>query len=71
MLGVAWHTANDAAPAEGKHLPIDDPARFTLHAGTKLLTERQCECLSALFAHHPHAALEATWEIYQAMIAAY
>ncbi|MGP9843127.1 ISL3 family transposase [Brachybacterium sp. 107] len=52
----------------------DDPlyrTRRTLHTGTKLLTERQCERLSALFAHHPHAAVEATGEIYQAMIAAY
>ena len=42
----------------------DDPlykSRRTLHTGTKLLTERQCERLSALFTHHPHAAVEATW----------
>ena len=52
----------------------DDPlykARRTLHTGIKLLTERQRDRLSALFAHHPHAAVEATWEIYQAMITAY
>ena len=45
----------------------DDPlykARRTLHTGIKLLTERQRDRLSALFAHHPHAAVEATWEIY-------
>src|SRR5699024_2199237 len=46
-------------------------SRRTLHTGTKLLTDRQCERLSTLFTHHPHAAVEATWEIYQAMIAAY
>ncbi len=52
----------------------DDPlykSRRTLHTGAKLLTERQCERLSTLFASEKHAAVEATWEIYQAMIAAY
>src|SRR5699024_4455286 len=49
----------------------DDPlykARRTLHTGTSLLTERQCERLSVLFAQAEHAAVEATWEVYQAMI---
>lgn len=27
-LGVSWNTANDAVLAEGKHVLIDDPARF-------------------------------------------
>ena len=52
----------------------DDPlykSRRTLHTGTKLLTERQRERLSSLFSSEKHAAVEATWEIYQAMIAAY
>lgn len=52
----------------------DDPlykARRTLHTGTSLLTERQCERLSVLFAQAEHAAVEATWEVYQAMITAY
>ena len=46
-------------------------ARRTLHTGTSLLTERQCERLSVLFAQAEHAAVEATWEVYQAMITAY
>lgn len=52
----------------------DDPlykARRTLHTGSKFLTERQSERLSTLFSSEKHAAVEATWEIYQAMIAAY
>lgn len=52
----------------------DDPlynARRTLHTGSKFLTERQSERLSSLFSSEKHAAVEATWEIYQAMIAAY
>ena len=36
-----------------------------------LLTDRQKEHLSVLFAHEKHAAVEAAWEIYQAMVAAY
>lgn len=28
VLDVAWHTANDAALAEGRRVLIDDPARF-------------------------------------------
>lgn len=46
-------------------------ARRTLHTGISLLTDRQCQRLGALFASDQHAAVEATWEIYQAMVAAY
>lgn len=46
-------------------------ARRTLHTGMSLLTDRQKEHLSVLFAHEKHAAVEAAWEIYQAMVAAY
>ena len=52
----------------------DDPlykTRRTLHTGTKLLTDRQCERLSSLFDHEKHVAVEATWEVYRAMVAAY
>lgn len=52
----------------------DDPlykSRRTLRPGATLLTECQCERLSILFANEKHAAVEATWEFYQAMIAAY
>jgi transposase len=46
-------------------------ARRTLHTGADLLTARQTNRLAALFADDRHAQLEATWGIYQRMIAAY
>ena len=55
----------------------DDPlytARRTLHTGADLLTDKQIERLSALFdgdAPDTHAHVQATWGIYQRMIAAY
>ena len=52
----------------------DDPlyrARRTLHTGADLLTDRQRQRLTALFAVDEHVQLEATWGIYQRMIGAY
>jgi len=52
----------------------DDPlyaARRTLHTGADLLTDKQQHRLESLFAVQEHAAVEATWGIYQRMIAAY
>ena len=52
----------------------DDPlfkARRTLHTGTDLLTDTQRERLTALFAADEHVEVEATWGIYQRMVAAY
>jgi transposase len=52
----------------------DDPlyaARRTLHTGADLLTDKQKDRLTALFAAEEHAEVEATWGIYQRMIAAY
>ena len=46
-------------------------ARRTLHTGADLLTERQKDRLAALFADDRHVEVEATWGIYQRMIAAY
>jgi transposase len=45
--------------------------RRTLHTGAGLLTDRQTARINALFAEERHAAVEATWGIYQRMIAAY
>lgn len=45
--------------------------RRTLHTGDKLLTDRQRIRLEALFAAEEHVEVEATWGIYQRMIAAY
>ncbi|WP_345207477.1 ISL3 family transposase [Fodinibacter luteus] len=46
-------------------------ARRTLHTGDDLLTDRQRERLMVLFADAGHVEVEATWGIYQRMIAAY
>jgi transposase len=46
-------------------------ARRTLHTGADLLTDRQRARLTALFAADEHVEVEATWGIYQRMIAAY
>ncbi|SHN89064.1 Transposase, partial [Geodermatophilus obscurus] len=52
----------------------DDPlyrARRVLHTGADLLTDRQQQRLTALFAADQHVQVEATWGIYQRMIGAY
>ncbi|WP_283770613.1 transposase [Nocardioides faecalis] len=46
-------------------------ARRTLHTGAGLLTDKQTARLAALFAVDAHVEVEATWGIYQQMIAAY
>jgi len=46
-------------------------ARRTLHTGVELLTTKQHARLNALFTGDDHVELEATWGVYQEMIAAY
>ncbi len=46
-------------------------ARRTLHTGSDLLTDTQRARLTTLFAVDDHVEVEATWGIYQRMIAAY
>jgi transposase len=46
-------------------------SRRTLHTGADLLTDKQKTRLDALFANEQHVQVEATWGIYQRMIAAY
>src|SRR5215207_5699944 len=46
-------------------------ARRTLHTGADLLTDKQTRRLTELFAADEHVEVEATWGIYQRMIAAY
>src|SRR5215207_569754 len=46
-------------------------ARRTVHTGADLLTDKQAARLTALFAIDEHVEVEATWGIYQRMIAAY
>jgi transposase len=46
-------------------------ARRTLHTGADLLTDKQKQRLENLFVADEHVEVEATWGIYQRMIAAY
>ena len=46
-------------------------ARLTLHTGADLLTAKQQRRLEGLFARDEHVEVEATWGVYQSMIAAY
>jgi hypothetical protein len=46
-------------------------ARRTLHTGSDLLTDKQRQRLTVLFADDEYVEVEATWGIYQHMIAAY
>ena len=59
---------------KGRRGRTGDPlytARRTLHTGEDLLTGKQRTRLTALFAAPEHSELEATWTIYQQIIAAY
>lgn len=46
-------------------------ARRTLHTGAGLLTAKQAARLDRLFADDRHAAVQATWGVYQDVVAAY
>ncbi|WP_019481127.1 ISL3 family transposase [Arthrobacter sp. TB 23] len=46
-------------------------ARRTLHTGADLLTDKQNARLEAVFASEEHLEVEATWGIYQRIVAAY
>jgi len=46
-------------------------ARRTLHTGADLLTDKQKQRLADLFTVDEHVEVEATWGVYQRMIAAY
>ena len=46
-------------------------ARRTLHTGADLLTDAQARRLEALFADERHAAVQASWSVYQRLIQAY
>ena len=45
--------------------------RRTLHTGASFLTEKQTARLDAVFAAEEHVEVEATWGIYQRIVAAY
>src|ERR1035437_7948658 len=46
-------------------------SRRMLHTGTDLLTDKQKQRLETLFGSDDHVEVEATWPVYQRMIAAY
>ncbi len=46
-------------------------ARRTLHTGADLLTDKQNTRLNAVFASDEHVEVEATWGVYQRIVAAY
>lgn len=53
---------------------VGDPlyrARRTLHTGRDLLTDKQQDRLNALFDGDEHLEVQATWGIYQRIVAAY
>jgi hypothetical protein len=71
LLGNGERTRTASASRRGRK---NDPlyrARRTLHTGADLLTDKQAARLTALFAIDEHVEVEATWGIYQRMIAAY
>ena len=45
--------------------------RRTLRTGADLLTARQCDRLTSVFAAEQHAVVQATWGIYQRIVQAY
>ncbi|MGI8590664.1 MAG: transposase, partial [Nakamurella sp.] len=46
-------------------------ARRTLSTGVDLLTDKQQQRISTLFANEAHLQVEATWGVYQVMVSAY
>ena len=73
---MRWTSAAAGSPKiiHGHRGYKDDPlhsAGRTLHTGADLLADRQAQRLRELFAADEHVAVQATWGIYQRMIAAY
>src|SRR3712207_1148361 len=73
---MPWTGAGAASnkPSTATAAHTGDPlyrARRTLHTGSDLLTDKQVARLAALFNSDEHVQVEATWGIYQRMIAAY
>lgn len=79
VVGVAGDALNRCCQRvqqelHGRRDRSGDPlyrARRTLHTGEDLLTDRQRARLEALFALEEHIEVEATWGVYQRIIAAY
>jgi transposase len=76
LTGQAWDECRRRVQQaiHGHRGRTGDPlstARRTLHTGADLLTDEQTDRLAALFAIDARDEVEATWGIYQRMIAAY
>ncbi len=76
-LGTAWNCVADASnsrPWATAAEPATCCTRLdarTLSTGADLLTDKQRQWISALFADDRHLEVEATWGVYQAMVDAY
>jgi hypothetical protein len=71
LLGNGERTRTASTSRRGRK---NDPlyrARRTLHTGAGLLTDKQAARVTAMFSIDEHVEVEATWGIYQRMIAAY
>ena len=70
LLGNGERTRTASTSRGRKNDPLYR-ARRTLHTGAGLLTDKQTARLTAMFSIDEHVEVEATWGIYQRMIAAY
>jgi len=72
---MRWTSAAAASNSTPAGIVVAPPTRYrarrTLHTGADLLTDRQQQRLKDLFAADDHVEVEATWGIYQRLIAAY
>ena len=71
ILSIRRRVQQDIHAHRGRKSDPLYSARRTLHTGTDLLTDKQKQRLETLFAADEHVEVEATWGVYQRMIAAY
>jgi transposase len=70
-IGAGDGSSGSSTATEAARTTPSTRARQTLHTGADLPTHKQKDRLLALFAADEHVKVEATWTIYQQMIAAY
>jgi Transposase len=71
FLGNGERTRTASTSRRGRKSDPLYRARRILHTGADLLSDKRAARLTALFAIDEHVEVEATWGIYQRMIAAY
>jgi transposase len=71
ILSIRRRVQQDIHAHRGRKSDPLYSARRTLHTGADLLTDKQKQRLETLFATDEHVEVEATWGVYQRMIAAY